>query len=162
MTAEEDEVGDPELTEGEDQDQDENDPGRLHATCVSINGKGALFIGASGSGKSAAALELVSRGAQLVSDDQVLVRRDRDQIIASCPDGFEGWIEARGIGILRVPFARDIPVTVVVDMDQTELHRLPQGRKHEILGLPLDLVLGRDNWGLISGVWSLLHGGRVD
>ena len=148
--------------DGEQDPEGETDPGRIHGTCVCINGKGALFIGASGSGKSASALELISRGAELVSDDQVLLRRDGDQIISSCPSGYEGWIEARGLGILRVPFARDIPVTVVIDMDQTELHRLPQGRKHEILGIPVDLVLGRDNWGLISGVWALLHGGRVD
>ena len=134
---------------------------RLHATCVSVDGKGALLIGAAGSGKSAVALAMVALGATLVADDQTELRRNGDTLIANCPEGYEGWIEARGIGILRVPHTRDIPVTVVIDMDQTELHRLPNARRHEILGLPCDLVLGRDNWGLVSGVMALLRGGRV-
>lgn len=152
---------DPEPEE-EGADVEALDPGRVHGTCVCVNGKGALFIGASGSGKSASALALVSLGAELVADDQVQLRVEKDAVIASCPEGFEGWIEARGIGILKVPYVRDIPVTVVIDMDQTELHRLPRARKHEILGFPVDLVFGRDNWGLVSGVWALLHGGRVE
>lgn len=134
---------------------------RLHGTCVSVDGRGALFLGASGSGKSATALAMIALGADLIADDQVELSLVEGQVVARCPEGFEGMIEARGIGLLRVPHARDIPVTLVIDMEQTELHRLPHGRKHEILGIPIDLVLGRDNWGLVSGVMALLRGGRA-
>jgi len=135
---------------------------RLHATCVAVDGNGALLIGASGSGKSATALAMVAHGAELVSDDQVDIRRVGERRVANCPDEeYLGMIEARGLGILRVPYVRDIPVTVIIDMDQTELHRLPRARKHEILGLPVDLVFGRDNWGLVSGVMALMRGGRA-
>ncbi len=134
---------------------------QIHGTCVAVEGAAALFVGASGSGKSATVLAMIALGAELVADDQVILTREDQTLRANCIEGFEGMIEARGIGILKVPFVRDIPVTVVIDMDQTELHRLPTGRTHEILGLPLDLVYGRDNWGLVSGVMALLRNGRV-
>lgn len=134
---------------------------RVHGTCVALGDRAALFIGKSGSGKSAAALQMIALGATLVADDQVVITRAEERLLARCPEGFEGMIEARGIGILRIAAVSDIPVTVVVDMDQTELHRLPPGRKHEILGIPVDLVQGRDNWGLIAGLMALLRGVRV-
>ena len=49
----------------------------LHATAVAVAGRGLLIRGASGSGKSGLALEMMARGAQLVSDDRVIVS-DRD------------------------------------------------------------------------------------
>ena len=47
----------------------------LHATCVAIGGRGLLLLGPSGSGKSDLALRLIDRGAMLVSDDGVAIRR---------------------------------------------------------------------------------------
>ena len=47
---------------------------QLHATCVSINGKGVLLLGPSSSGKSDLGLRLVDGGAQLVADDRVDIK----------------------------------------------------------------------------------------
>lgn len=135
---------------------------RVHGTCVALNGRAALLIGGSGSGKSATALAMVAHGAELVADDQVVLTPRNDALIASCPEGYAGMIEARGIGIVRVPHTQDVPLDLVVDMDQTELQRLPRRRAYDIQGHAVDLIHGRDNWGLVAGVLAVLSGGRVD
>jgi len=43
----------------------------IHASCVAVDGKGLLITGASGSGKSALALQLMAFGAHLIADDRV-------------------------------------------------------------------------------------------
>ena len=133
-----------------------------HGSCVAIHGKAALLLGASGSGKSATALDLLSRGAELIADDQVVLTRQGNQVLASCLPGFAGKIEARGIGILDIGASEPAAVELVVDLDQTELQRLPPFRKHEILGVQFDLIYGRDNWHLSAGIVARLFGLRAD
>lgn len=62
---------------------------QLHASCVSIDQKGVLLMGASGSGKSDLALRLIHDGALLVADDRV------DISIISSPLVGEGDAEHR-------------------------------------------------------------------
>lgn len=105
----------------------------LHATAVAVDGFGALMIGASGSGKSSLALEMMTRGASLVADDRVILRRDGATVRMDCPEPLRGLIEARGLGLLHakpVPHAR---LCVVVDMDQTETDRMPSDRRTRYL-----------------------------
>ena len=61
-----------------------------------------LITGPSGSGKSDLALRLLDRGFTLVSDDQTIVRRDGDRLIASAPPTIAGKLEIRGIGIVEM------------------------------------------------------------
>lgn len=133
----------------------------MHASCVCWDGKGVLITGGSGSGKSTTALALLAHGAQLVADDQVVLTRTGEDITATCPDTLSGLIESRGIGILAAEPAKSTLVSLIVDMDQTELHRLPPHRNHEILGVSVNTVFGRDNWGLVPGVLALLKGQRL-
>lgn len=135
---------------------------QIHGTCVAVDGRAAVFIGASGTGKSATALRMVASGARLVADDQVILTRKGDDIVATCPKGFAGLIEARGIGLLTVPHADTAIVDVIVDMEQTELHRLPPERKNEILGLMINIIYGRDNPVLEAGLMALLQTGRSE
>ena len=59
--------------------------------------------GASGIGKSEAALELIKRGHRLISDDVVEIRKvSDDTLIGSAPDITKHFIELRGIGIIDV------------------------------------------------------------
>lgn len=111
----------------------------LHATTVAIEGHSIVITGKSGSGKSGLALELIARGAQLVADDRTLIRREGTTLMAQAPESISNMIEARGVGLLRVPTCGPVPVAAVVDLDQTETDRLPQLYRTHLLeiGLPL-------------------------
>ncbi|HAR51983.1 HPr kinase/phosphatase C-terminal domain-containing protein [Roseovarius nubinhibens] len=112
----------------------------IHASCVALGGRALLIRGASGAGKSALALELISRGAALVSDDQTILRREGDQVIASAPPSIKGRIEARGVGLLHAPEAGPSEVAALVDLSQVECERLPPARETDILGVTLPVI----------------------
>ena len=112
----------------------------LHATAVAVNGCGVLIIGASGSGKSALALEMMTRGAALVADDRVILTAKGDKIRMTCPDPLRGMIEARGLGILHAAAAEDAHLCLVVDMDHTEAERMPPDRQTAYLGQTFRLL----------------------
>lgn len=97
----------------------------VHGTAVSIDGKGLLILGQSGSGKSQLALALITHGAKLISDDQVILINTESDVILSAPKSISGKIEARFIGILKMPVLI-APLYLVIDLDQKELDRLPK------------------------------------
>ncbi|WP_114951130.1 HPr kinase/phosphorylase [Sphingosinicella terrae] len=112
----------------------------VHASCVAIGGKGVLIGGRSGRGKSDLALRLIDRGAALVSDDYVLVRRIDGRLLASAPETIAGKIEIRGIGIVDLPAERDVPVALMVDLDADPV-RLPEpGEARMIAGVKVPTV----------------------
>lgn len=117
----------------------------LHATTVAFDGRAILIKGASGRGKSALALQLMAIGATLVADDQTILTLHGTDVVATCPAPLVGMIEARGVGLLNAPHLPQAPVTLVVDLDQTETARLPDHRQITILRQPLSLVLYRDS-----------------
>lgn len=106
----------------------------MHASCVAWDGRAALIIGASGSGKSSLALALMAFGAELVSDDRTQVMEDQNGLWASAPASISGMIEARGIGILNAVACPRAQVSFVVDMDKTENARFPEPKRTRILG----------------------------
>ena len=95
---------------------------------------GVLIIGDSGRGKSSLALQLMAFGCQLVSDDQTVLTRRGNDLWASSPESIHGLIEARGVGVLRAQ-AIEAAIVLVVDLDQTEHHRLPERHEVDYLGL---------------------------
>lgn len=111
----------------------------LHASCVTIGGRAVLIAGRSGGGKSDLALRLIDRGAALVSDDYTKVRQVDGRLLASAPEGIEGLIEVRGVGILPFPAAKDVPVCLFVDLDRAP-ERLPEAWKVGIGGIDLPAV----------------------
>lgn len=112
----------------------------VHATTVAIDGRAVMINGPSGSGKSDLALRLIDRGFTLVSDDQTLVRREGERLIASAPPTIAGKIEVRGIGIVDVETVSDVPVVLMVELT-SDMQRLPDdARERPILGIALPLV----------------------
>ncbi len=90
-----------------------------------------MLIGPSGAGKSALALELIGLGAALVSDDLTRVSADAGGLRAHVPAKMADMIEARGLGLIRVPSLPEggtVPVRLVVDLAQVEDQRLPPSR----------------------------------
>lgn len=111
----------------------------VHASCVAVDGRGLLITGASGSGKSGLALELMALGAALVSDDRVRLLRDDDALMAAAPATLRGLIEARGLGLLAADPAEPTRIAAVVDLDRTETARLPEAHRTVMLGIPVTL-----------------------
>ncbi|MFQ5971487.1 MAG: HPr kinase/phosphorylase [Alphaproteobacteria bacterium] len=99
----------------------------VHATSVDLEGHGVLLRGAPSSGKSDLALRLIDGGARLVSDDQTRLRREGRRLIMSAPEAIAGRLEVRGLGIVRVPAATDVPLVLVVDLASAEqVERSPE------------------------------------
>jgi len=105
---------------------------RMHGSCVSRDGDAILMVGPPGSGKSDLVLRLLSRGFELVADDQV----DIADGIASCPAELAGLLEARGLGIVRLPYRSEARLALVVELDGRP-DRMPMPRRHPDLGLPV-------------------------
>lgn len=124
---------------------DQSPPGKtsgsesIHATAVEIEGRGLLILGPAGAGKSALALDLIALGARLVADDAVLVSRHGDALVARSPAAGD-LIEARGIGILKVPLAGPTPLSLVIDLGRESTERLPRPLTWRRLGLSLPLI----------------------
>ena len=134
----------------------------LHATAVARDGRGVLILGASGSGKSGLALGLIARGAQLVADDRVVLERTGGgKLVASAPPAIAGMIEARGLGLLRLPAVARAEVVLAVDLDAPPETRMPHLRDFTCLGCTLRLISGR---GLpnLEPILTLFLQGKVD
>lgn len=112
----------------------------VHASTVAMDGRAVLISGPSGSGKSDLTLRLLDRGFTLVSDDQTLVRKEGDRLVASAPPNIAGKLEIRGIGIVDMDSVGNVPVALLVELT-SEFQRLPDdNRERPILGVRLPLI----------------------
>ncbi|AYD03140.1 HPr kinase/phosphorylase [Neorhizobium sp. NCHU2750] len=115
----------------------------IHATAIVVDGRGLLFIGPSGIGKSMAALSCLAIArrhnvaAALVADDQVLVDGRDGRIFASCPAAIAGLMEIRGSGIVHMEHVETAPLDLaikVVSLADTE--RLPpEDERFQLAGI---------------------------
>ena len=113
-----------------------NRPPTVHGSAVLIGETGILIRGASASGKSTLALELMSADperARLVADDRVIVTALHGRLLADVPVAIAGLIEVRGIGLLRWPHIAPVIVRLVVDLEPADAcPRLPGTADAEI------------------------------
>jgi len=117
------------------------EPLLVHGTTVAIDGRGVLLRGPSGAGKSDLALRLIDAGARLVADDQSILRRDGEAVLAGAPATISGLIEVRGIGLLRLDALTEARLALVADLVAPEaVERLPEPRSETILGISLPCV----------------------
>jgi HPr kinase/phosphorylase len=123
----------------------------VHGTCIALGPRAALLRGPSGSGKSDLALRflfLARRGPAaleppaLVADDQVVVRRDNDRVLASAPVSIAGQMEVRGVGIVTLKQVPETDLVLVVDLAGHDLvERLPEDNPTtRVAGVDLPLL----------------------
>ena len=74
----------------------------LHGVLMSIYGLGVLILGSSGIGKSECALDLITRGHRLVSDDSVVIRKIGERLEGTSPELTFEHLEIRGLGIINI------------------------------------------------------------
>lgn len=117
----------------------------VHATAIALKVKSqwraVLLRGPSGAGKSDLALRLIHDGARLVADDQTHVARRGRSLIATPPPSLAGLIEARGIGIVRLPRSQLLaraPVALLVDLVPPDrVERLPEPQTEALLDVTI-------------------------
>lgn len=74
----------------------------LHGVLMSIYGIGVLILGDSGIGKSECALDLITRGHRLISDDSVVIKKIGEQLHGFAHDLTYELLEIRGLGIINI------------------------------------------------------------
>ena len=100
----------------------------LHASAIELNGVGILVTGLSGSGKSGLVAELLTRGAKLIADDQVILNYERGQLMARAPGPLKGKLELYGMGVFDLPqyFVPETAIQMELQcMDAEQIERLP-------------------------------------
>lgn len=131
-----------------------------HGSAVVADGRAILFIGASGSGKSALALELMAYGATLIGDDRVCLKAAGEDIMVSPPPTITGRIEARGVGILPAATGEG-RLAVVVDLDVVEAERLPHRHTTRVLGHDIARLHKVESPHFTPALWQYLRFGRA-
>ncbi|MEM9371256.1 MAG: serine kinase [Pseudomonadota bacterium] len=136
--------------------------GVLHyASAVEIDKQGILIVGRSGSGKSALAIDLISRGATLIADDQTVVIPGSPPRL-SPPASIAGIIEVRGVGLLRLPSRSDAPAALIVDLDREAEERLPARKTADLLGCKVHWIPGKNLPYLTATVIMAVRGQFLD
>jgi HPr kinase/phosphorylase len=111
---------------------------RIHGTLLDIYGLGVLLLGASGVGKSEAALDLITRGHSLVADDRVAIKRfPSGELIGFSEEPLQHHMELRGLGIVNV---KDLFGLAAVRQRKAidlviELEPWQEGKPYDRLGL---------------------------
>lgn len=113
---------------------------RIHGTSVVLGENGLLITGESGSGKSDLALRLIDSGATLISDDLTICMKKETSIHLFSMEKICGLIEIRGIGLMKVPYIENIKLSMIIQLVDKEIDRLPKIRKKKLLGLNFPLI----------------------
>ena len=118
-----------------------SEPLLVHGTAIAIDGSAVLLRGPSGAGKSDLGLRLIDAGARLIADDQSELHRIGGTIAVRAPAAIAGLLEVRGLGILRLDTAADVPLLLIADLVVPEtLERLPERHSETILGVTVPVM----------------------
>ncbi len=115
----------------------------LHGSAVRLQGQdvppaAVLLRGFSGCGKSDLAFRLIAAGGTLICDDQVVLERRQDQVMAEAAEPIRGLLEIRGVGLVKLPVAPPTPLRLVVDLvPREDVPRLPERETVDILGIAI-------------------------
>ena len=120
-----------------------------HATAVLWGARAVLLRGASGSGKSRLALELLAearrlgRHGALVGDDRLVLQAMSGRLVARAVPEIDGLVEARGLGIVRLSHEPAAVVGLVVDLVRECPERLPDRDKGDLVAVIAGVRLPR-------------------
>jgi serine kinase of HPr protein (carbohydrate metabolism regulator) len=121
-------------------------PGSLtvHASAVLVGARAVLIRGASGTGKSRLAWELIEAArdsaigfARLVGDDRVHLQVAGGRLLVRPHDALAGLIELRGVGILQRDHEPCAVVGLVVDLAAADAERLPDRDRAVVEGVAI-------------------------
>ena len=119
---------------------------QLHGVLVRVFDTGVLLIGESGIGKSESALDLITRGHQLIADDVVKVFEADGELRGRAPELTYELLEIRGLGVINVSRAfgeaavrPDSTIDLCIELQQdVDVERLGNViHETEIAGVPV-------------------------
>ncbi|WP_282008073.1 HPr kinase/phosphorylase [Brevundimonas aveniformis] len=116
----------------------------IHATAVALmtasGWRAVLLRGPSGAGKSDLALRLLGRGGwQMIADDRVHLWRSGASLYVAPVERLAGALEARGIGLMDVPFRPLARLGLIADCGEPA-ERLPDPLSEVIEGVAVPVV----------------------
>ena len=109
-------------------------------TCVAIGGRAVLITGAGGVGKTSLACALIDRGAALIGDDGVSLRAEGHRLIASPAPATRGMLELRGVGIITLPVAENLPVALLIRLCPQAPRYVETAPRETIAGIALPVI----------------------
>jgi HPr kinase/phosphorylase len=119
----------------------------LHGVLMGMYGIGIFILGDSGIGKSECALDLITRGHHLISDDTVLIKKIGDKLEGTSPELTYEHLEIRGLGIINIrdlfgvsAIGKNIKIELLIEFkrwtDVPEIDRLGlETQEFEIFGV---------------------------
>ena len=137
----------------------------VHASAVLAGPRAVLIRGASGSGKSRLAFDLILAGragilpkVTLIGDDRVRLNTRDGRLMVAHVTELAGMIEIRGLGIRRGEFAQEAEVALVVDLAAPDAARLPspEALKVSLLGVELPRSPVAEGWDSLPLVLAFL------
>ena len=134
----------------------------LHATTIDISGRGASIIGESGFGKSSLAIKLIAMGANLVSDDQTLLKLADGKIFLSKPRQVPCAIEARGIGLIPIQSIKKSELFCFVKLIDKPIERLPPLHDKICFGKSIRLIHFNPILGNEAALFLMIKYGLID
>jgi len=134
----------------------------LHASSIDVAGKGTLIVGKSGFGKSSLAIKLIALGADLVSDDQTLLKKIDKKIFLSKPKTTPNAIEARGLGLISIPPVKKSELFYFIELTSELSARLPPVYNNFCFGVPIRLIYFNPLNGNIEALFLMLKHGLID
>ena len=135
---------------------------QLHGTAVALDGRGCLITGKAATGKSTLAFEMIALGAVLIADDRVNVTRTGQDVILSAPPRIAGLMEARGVGLVRMPHRDGVVLEVIADLDQAPGERMPVRSTRSLLGAPYPVIVLGGRTGRASILMAIMRYGLTD
>lgn len=117
----------------------------LHGTVAArwrpaVGWRAALITGPAGAGKSDLTLRLIGRGWRLVADDYAHVIASAGALYAIAPETIAGRMEARGVGIVSACARGLTRLSLVVELVDGAVERLPEPETRTVEGVALPLV----------------------
>lgn len=121
---------------------------RKHGVLLDVYGVGVLITGNTGIGKSEAALNLISNGSKLISDDSVIIKNIENRLIGTSPEITKYFMEIRGVGIIDIQklfgigfVMEDKEVEMIVHLEAWD-----KSKEYERLGIDDDYeeILGKE------------------
>lgn len=110
------------------------------STCVAIGKRGMLIEGAPGVGKSSLALALIDRGAILVGDDGIILRRQGEALFARPHPNTSGLLEIRNLGLVEMPVCEEARLCLLIRLTSAAPRFIDEPSLANIEGVNLPVV----------------------